>query len=343
MSYAYSDYVRCPNLQQELNQQFLHNPQDTPWPNGALMFVASEMNTDGTLQQTISTGNGKLRTVELVYQPRFTDESSDSAVINCNGGDEYGDTSTTYQLDPEVGKSRSWKLTNENLITRCQSDSAWLAKQIQRHMNAIEHDIDIELAAFIEANKGQFYDQSGDNVNVQTLTSTQDYSSFAIGDIAFETERTQWGRPFVLIGDGAINKYMRAKEAGCCMRQGVDFREFAAQNPHVFVRDPEVPTALGNGDAFVALGAGAIQFIKYNEFESELMRMDDDSVKQGVIVNPNSGIAYDYLAKYDCGRWNFQLKIAYIFATLPQDAYRINDPLRGTNGILQFTVVNPAA
>lgn len=340
MSYAYNDYIDCPALQQELNTQFLNNPQDKVWPNGLLNFVASDFNTDGTLQRAMSPGAGKKRTVELVYQPRFTDESSDSAVINCNGGSEYGDTSTTYDLDVTVGKSRSWSITPAQLATRCSSDSAWAAKEVQRHMDAIEHDIDKELAAFAASNLGSFYDGGGDNVNVQTITSTNDYSSFAIGTIAYETERLQWGQRWVLIGDGEINKYMRAKEAGCCMRQGVDFREFAAQNPHVFLRDPEVPTALGNANSFLALGAGSIQFIKYNEFDGELMRINDQALKQGVIVNPNSGIMYDYLAKYDCGQWHFQIKLAYMFAVLPQDAFRINDPLRDTNGINKFTVVN---
>jgi hypothetical protein len=342
MSYAYSEYIACPNLQDELNTQFLHNPQNTVWPNGALQFVTSEFNTDGTLQTSLTPGRGKLRTVELVYQPRFTDESSDSAVINCNGGPEYGDTSTTYQIDPTVGKSRSWKITPAELATRCSSDAAWAAKQLQRHMDAIEHDIDIELAAYLAANLGSFYNGSGTNRDVQTFTSTQTYSSFAIGDIAFETERTQWMQRFVLIGDGEINKYMRATQAGCCALQGIDLKEFAMQNPYVFLRDPEVPTALGNGDSFIALGAGAVQMVRYNEFDGELIQMNAENIKQGIIVNPNSGIAYDYLAVYNCGVWNFQLKIAYIFATLPQDAYRINDPLRDTNGILKFTVVNPA-
>lgn len=341
MSYTYSDYIDCPALQDELNTQFLHNPQNTVWPNGALQFVASDFNTDGTLQRAASPGGGKYRTVELVYQPRFTDESSDSAVINCDGGAEYGDTSTTYQIDITVGKSRVWKITPDELAARCSSDTAWVSKQVQRHMDAIEHDIDQELAAFIAANLGSFYDNGGTNVNVQTLTTTNDYSSFAIGDLAYEIERLQWGRPHVLIGDGLINKYMRAKEAGCCLRQGIDLKEFAMQNNFPFLRDPEVPTALGNANSFVAIGAGAIQFVTYNAFESDLMKLSDTSIKQGVIVNPNSGITYDYLAKYDCGHWNFQIKIAYIFATLPEDAYRINDPLRDTNGINKFTVVNP--
>lgn len=340
MSYAYNDYIDCPNLQEELNTQFLHNPQETKWPNGALQFVTSEFNTDGTLQTQLSPGAGKKRTVELIYQPRFTDASSDSAVINCNGGNEYGDTSETYDIDITVGKSRTWTISPDQLAARCSSDAAWAAKQVQKHMDAIEHDIDIELAAFIAANLGEFYDTGATNVNIQTLTSTNDYSSFAIGDIAYETERLQWGNRWVLIGDGLINKYMRAKEAGCCLRQGIDLKEFAAQNNFPFLRDPEVPTALGDADAFVALGAGSIQFIKYNAFDGELMRISDQSLKQGVIVNPNSGIMYDYLAKYDCGQWHFQLKIAYIFAVLPQDAYHINDPLRGTNGINKFTVVN---
>lgn len=339
MSYAYSDYIACPAIQDVLNTQFLNNTQRTPWPNGILQFVTSEMNTDGTLQRAITT-EGKYRTVELVFQPRFTHESSDSAEINCSGGDEYGETSTTYQIDPTVGKSETWSITPAKLAERCASDSEWIASQVLRHMENIERNIDIELAAFAASNLGNFYDGSGTNVDIATKIDNA-WAPDALGDILYETERLQWPGQFVLIGDGAINKYMKATQAGCCALQGVDLGEFARLHPYVFLRDPNVPTALGNGDSFLALGAGAIQMLKYNEFELPSAQVNDTSVKAGVLVNPTSGLAYDYFVKYDCGKWHFQVKLAYKFVTLPQDAYRVNDPLYGTNGINQFTVVNP--
>lgn len=339
MSYAYSSYIACPNLQEELNTQFLNNTQNTVWPNGALQLVTSDLNTDGTLQRAISE-NGKVKTVELRFQPRFTDASSDSADIACTGGSEYGDTSTTYQVDTSVGKSRTWKITPKQLAERCEEDSAWVAKQLMRHMTAIEHDIDIELAAFIAANLGEFYGSSDTNVNISTLTSTNNYSQIAYGDMVYELDRLQWPGQFFLIGDGLITKYMAATDAGCCALQGVDLGLFAQMHRFPLLRDPEVPTALGNGDSFVALGAGAIQMIHYNEFESPVSQFNEDSLKVGVIVNPNSNIVYDYYAHWDCGVWNFQIKLAYKFVTLPSDAYRINDPLEGTNGINKFTIVN---
>ena len=340
MSYAYSSYIACPNIQDELNTQFLNNTQNTVWPNGTLQLITSDLNTDGTLQRAVSE-NGKIKTVELRYQPRFTDASSNSATINCSGGDEYGDTSTTYQVDTSVGKSRSWKITPKELAARCEEDAAWVSKQLMRHMTAIEHDMDIEAAQFVAANLGDFYDSSTKNVNVQTFTSTSTYSQFALGDILYETQRLQWPGRFFLIGDGLITKYMNATDAGCCALQGVDLGMFAQMHQFPLLRDPEIPTALGNQDAFVAIGAGAVQMISYNEFASDISRINDEGLKVGTIVNPFSNIEYDYYAKYDCGVWNFQIKLAYKFVTLPSDAYRINDPLEGTNGILQFTVVNP--
>jgi hypothetical protein len=339
MSYSYSDYIKCPDIQDILNTQFLNNATKTPWPNGALQFVTSPMNSDGTLQRVISQ-NGKYRTVQLVYQPRFTHDSSSSAVINCEGGDEYGETSETYEIDTTVGVSETWSIDPALLAERCGSDREWVASQVMAHMINMERNIDKELADFIALNLGTFYDTNSTNVNIATKVNGA-YSVDALGDILYESERIQWPGQFVLIGDGLINKYMKATEVGCCATENVDLGEFARQHPYVFLRDPQIPTALGNGDSFIALGTGAVQMLTYTAFGGEIMNFPNTEILfQGTIVNPLSGIEYDYLAKYDCGKWHFQLKLAYKFVTLPQDVYRTNDPLHGTNGVLQFTVVN---
>lgn len=342
MSYMYNTYVACPAVQDMLNDQFLNNPQLTPWPIGALRVVTNDRNTNNTLQRVISS-KGKLRTVELTYQPRFTDASSDSAVLNCNGGTEYGNTSATYQIDPTVGKSRSWTVTPAEMQESCIDDAAWMAKQVQMHMNAGENDIDKELVTFMQTNRGQFYDSTDTERTTNTRTTTNAYNTDLIGDVAYEFERIQWmtGQP-VLIGDGELNKYMRATQAGCCALQGVDLGEFARQNPFIFVRDPYLPAALGGDERFLVYGWGAIQMLSFLQFENPVLRMNNELVKQGVLVNPESGIAWDYSFNYNCGVFNFQIKLAYVFVVIPQDVYRTDDPLEGTNGMLVFDIENPA-
>lgn len=342
-SYQYADYIACPNLQEGLNNQFLHNPLVTQDPIGALLFVNSGFNTQNTLQRQISPGRGKYRNVELVYQPRFTDASSDSAAINCNGGVEYGNTSTVYQIDPTVGKSRPFTITPAELASMCESDSSWVAKEVQAHMDALARDINAELSTFIAANLGNFY--PGTTPDTEKDTSTKDNQGRFVenltADVVYEWQSIEWaGTPFV-IGDGLLNKYMRAMKAGCCALSGVDLGAFSQQNDLVFLRDKNIGTALGSANKFAAIGAGAIQMLKYHKFDSEIMKMQSDLLIQDVIADPKTGIMYDYLAKYDCGTWKFQLSLAYKFVTLPADIYRTDDPLVGTNGLLSFNINNP--
>lgn len=342
-SYQYADYIACPNLQEGLNNQFMHNPIVVQDPIGALLFVNSDFNTTGTLQRSISPGGGKYRNVELVYQPRFTDESSDSAAINCNGGTEYGNTSTVYQIDPSVGKSRVFTITPAELAAMCQSDGSWVAQQVQAHMDALARNINSELSTFIAANLGNFY--PGTTPVTEKTTSTKDNQGRFVenltADVIYEWQSTEWpGVPF-LIGDGLLNKYLRAMKAGCCALSGVDLGAFAQQNDMVFLRDKNIATALGNTNGFAAIGAGSIQMLKYHKFDSEIMKMQSDLLIQDVIIDPKTGIPYDYLAKYDCGTWKFQLSLAYKFVTMPADAFRTDDPLVGTNGILSFDITNP--
>lgn len=342
MSYAYTTYVDCPALQDQLSDHFLYNPQVTQDPIGALLFVNSDLNTNNTLQRQIAPGRGKYRMVELVYQPRFTDASSDSAVINCEGGEEYGNTSETYTIDPAVGKSRSWKFTPAEMAAACQDDEMWLAKQVQAHMDALARDIHKDLTAFIAANLGEFYG-GGTNKDTQTKTSDGRFTEDLTADVVYEWQSIEWmqNQPFV-IGDGLVNKYMRAMKAGCCALSGVDLGAFSAQNDLTYLRDKQIGTDLGNPDSFVVLGAGAIQMLSYREFENPVYRSTENEI-YGTLVDPKTGLVYDYYAHLDCGVWKFQLKLAYKFVMLPDDSYRINDPLNGTNGLLKFTIVNPAA
>lgn len=342
MSYAYTTYVDCPPLQDALRDQFLYNPQVTQDPIGALLFVASDLNTNNTLQRQISPGRGKIRAVELTYQPRFTDPSSDSAVINCNGGEEYGNTSQLYEIDPTVGKSRSWTFTIAQFAAACEDDEMWLAKQVQAHMDALARDIHRDLTAFIAANTGEFFDGST-NKDTQTKTTTGAFTEDLTADVVYEWQSIEWmqNQPFV-IGDGLVNKYMRAMRAGCCALSGVDLGLFSQQNDLTFLRDKQIGTDLGNPDSFIVLGAGAIQMLTYREFENPVYKSTANEF-YGTIIDPKTGIEYDYFAKLDCGVWNFQLKLSYKFVMLPDDSYRINDELNGTNGVLRFTIVNPAA
>lgn len=341
-SYGYSNYVSCPTLQEQLDQQFLYNPQMVQDPLGLLYFVNSPVNTNNTLQRQISPGGGKYRAVELVFQPRFTDASSDSAEIDCNGGPEYGNTSEVYTIDPTVGKSRPFTVTPTLLASMCESDDAWFAKQIMGHMAAIERDIDNDLAVFVASELGNFY---GNPVvtskDTSTKTSNGQFVEDLTADVVYEFQQLERpGLPF-LFGNGLLNKYMRAMRAGCCALIGVDLGLYTAQNDMVFMRDKYLTTALGSEDSFVAIAPGSIQMLKYLAFESPLMRMDDDMIKQGVIQNPFSGLYYDYYAKYDCGAWKGQIKLAYKFVVPPMDQFNVNDPLYGTNGILKFNIVNP--
>lgn len=343
MSYQYADYIACPTLQDALNNQFMLNPQVVQNPIGALQFVNSEFNTTGTLQRQISPGGGKYRTVELVYQPRFTDDSSDVASINCSGGTEYGNTSVTYQIDPAVGKSRRWTITPAEIAAMCENDAVWVAKQVQAHMDAAARNINEELATFIANNLGNFYPGTTPVTFKTTSTKNADghFVENLTADVVYEWQSIEWPGAPVVIGDGLLNKYLRAMRAGCCALSGVDLLTFSQQNELIFLRDKNIGTALGGADRFVALGAGAIQMLKYHKFDSPIMRMQSDLLIQDIIVDPKTGLAYDYLAKYDCGTWNFQISLAYKFVTLPDDAYRTDDPLVGTNGILEFRISNP--
>lgn len=340
MSYDFSGYVSCPALQNELNNEFLFNPTQVQDAIGMLRLINDPLNSNGIMQREVAPGNGKVRQLQLVYQPRRINGASDSAVINCAGGEEDGETSTTYELDINVGKSFSWTITPKLLAVRCQENAAYLAQQVQRNMDYLARTIDQELNEFAADNLGEFI--NGDtSMDVQTKNLT---SGLMLPDLWEEViaqmQFIEWPfQPFIF-GDGELTKYMRAVQAACCYGTGMNLGDFAQQNPLVFMRDVNTANALGNSNAFLAMGPGSIQMLRYHEFDDPISKMNTDQLVQDVIVDPKTGIMYDYLAKYDCGVWNFQLKLAYKFVTLPEDVYYAQDRLAGTNGLLKFVINN---
>jgi len=351
MSYAFSSFVSCPNIQERLDAGYFNaDPTMFPGHINTLRAVTSPMNESGILQNQIDSKNGHYRQVEVVYQPRMTDATSVSATLNCAAGAEYGETSRVYNIDPNVGASRRWSIGLDDLAPRCENDETYIARQLAMQMQAIKRFMNQEAVTFIATNNGSFAANPGSTVpsGTQLVTKTKNTTTGVflddfLSDVVYQYQLAEaWDRP-IIIGGELVQKYMTALKSHCCATVNVDLQAMMNSDAQsYFFFEPRIGTAQGNSNGFAFLAPGGVQMIRYNAFRGAngIRVIDDQSIKKGTISDPETGLEFDYYAQLDCNQWKFFIGLSYKFVTLPSDVFFLNDQLRGVNYIFEGTVNN---
>lgn len=351
MSYAFSSFVSCPNIQERLDAGYFNaDPTMFPGHINTLRAVTSPMNESGILQNQIDSKNGHYRQVEVVYQPRMTDATSVSATLNCAAGAEYGETSRVYNIDPNVGASRRWSIGLDDLAPRCENDETYIARQLAMQMQAIKRFMNQEAVTFIATNNGSFAANPGSTVpsGTQLVTKTRNTTTGVflddfLSDVVYQYQLAEaWDRP-IIIGGELVQKYMTALKSHCCATVNVDLQAMMNSDAQsYFFFEPRIGAAQGNSNGFAFLAPGGVQMIRYNAFRGAngIRVIDDQSIKKGTISDPETGLEFDYYAQLDCNQWKFFIGLSYKFVTLPSDVFFLNDQLRGVNYIFEGTVNN---
>jgi len=351
MSYAFSSFVSCPNIQERLDAGYFNaDPTMFPGHINTLRAVTSPMNESGILQNQIDSKNGHYRQVEVVYQPRMTDATSVSATLNCAAGAEYGETSRVYNIDPNVGASRRWSIGLDDLAPRCENDETYIARQLAMQMQAIKRFMNQEAVTFIATNNGSFAANPGSTVpsGTQLVTKTKNTTTGVflddfLSDVVYQYQLAEaWDRP-IIIGGELVQKYMTALKSHCCATVNVDLQAMMNSDAQsYFFFEPRIGAAQGNSNGFAFIAPGGVQMIRYNAFRGAngIRVIDDQSIKKGTISDPETGLEFDYYAQLDCNQWKFFIGLSYKFVTLPSDVFFLNDQLRGVNYIFEGTVNN---
>jgi hypothetical protein len=348
MSHTLSSLIACPTIQDRLNDHFTTcDPTTLREPIPFLEFLTSSVNTNGVIQNQISSGNGKLRTVELVYEPRYREsEASTSAVQSCTADDVAGQLSETYEIDPAVGTSIKQKFVLTQLAEICESDDSYIARQIQKMIDACIRKMATTTMGQVNALKGSFgtgVTANGSNeLVVATQKSNGDIDTDFIEQIAFATMDAGYCTIPYIFGYDEIHKAFRRVKAGCCSTSGLHVGEFANQEGMAFFTDYRVKDAFG-ANHFFTTAAGAMQLLTYNEFVGPkgIRTIDDDTYKQTVIRDPATGIPFDFVWKFDCGNIYVQVKLAHKLIGMPTDMFFAGDRLSGVTQVNEFLITNP--
>lgn len=342
-----SSFIECPNLQVEINAAFpvCVNPEPTPFLN----FLVSSENTEGVLQKSISPGEGKLRTVEVRYSQRITEDQITETISdhNCTATTKRGDTITVYDLDETDGVLVEELIDFQDLWRKCQSSNTWLLNRIAAMLDVYQRKLATKMVSQATLLTGQFADGDNDVVadvkTVQTRKANGDIDKDLLTEVEFSAINAGFCGPLFGFGYGEFTKFFRELNAGCCSNQGLDMGALARQFGISVASDRRiVSVADGFGtDNFILVQSGALQMLTWVEYSDPAARIDDDQFKQMTIIHPTLGTPVDFLMKHDCGKVHLIIKSAAKLVGLPTDWYAAGDIFEGVTGVLQFDIVNP--
>lgn len=348
MSHASTDLITCPQIQEDLNNNFgQFDPLGGKDVQGFTDFVVSPTNTTGMLQNKISAGGGKVRSVELVYtQPILESAVSTSPAKKCTSSNEAGQTSKTYEIDTTAGVQYDETFNLLHMAFMCKENSLWIAQNIQRMMDVLSKKIGTINATQLALLNGAFVPgESGVAADVKTIrtrkTTSGDFDINGLEEIAFTAVNNGYTLTPFVFGFGEIYKYMQKLAVGCCANDGINYGDYAGAHNVIFVPDKKVNTALG-GNGFMMVQPGAVQMLSWLEFEGArgINMIDTEIYKQTVIVNPKNGLRFDMQWTNSCGNINISLKLAHKLVGLPTDMYSVGDPYHNVNWVHQFDINN---
>lgn len=349
-----SNYVDCHTLQDQINGYFGCDKSILMKLNETSLtqFLMSPANTNNVLAQSVSPGNGKLRSVELTYIPRIlTNDVGTTIVDTCVATSPYGNRSKTYTIDPLVGVYQERYIDVAELATMCEADESYIGGMLNAMMNAAVRKMDVVLASQVSLLAGEFgvgeTNVSGGVKTVRTRRSSTDngLSTDFISGINFASENAGYCAAPVAFGYGEMWKAAIEINAACCADNGTNVAMLNQITDITFMPNRSVPTALtGHSPAaqFLTLDPGAVQILSYLKYQGAngIRVINDEAYKQTVIIDPATGIAFDFRMVNTCGKLHFFISKSFKAVGVPTDLFYDGDVYDGTTGVNLYNIVN---
>lgn len=353
MSHLLLPLIDCPQVQADLNyinECKIYPRELTPLTE----FLLSDINSNRVLETTVSPGAGKIRTAQVVFTPRAGEgEVDDTLTTDCENTHEAGMDSETYEIDETNGVEWKESLNFANLARICKSNPQYLAERINAGFDVLARKMETKVTnqaallygKFVTEPAGSGINGTNDLKTIATKYADGKFTEDAMQEIMYSVKNSGFCNTPFIFGDNLIYKYMQKAATVCCADTGVDIEGFMQQFQAMFYQSYRVPTALGLPQGFLAIDPGSLYILQYNKFAegSGLETNADNFLRMGTLVDPKTGIEYNYKIYLNpCGeKLNLVMSTAFKVVALPS-TFTGGDRYFGTNGILRFNVSNPA-
>lgn len=351
MSCSAGDLIACEAIQLRLTApEFNGLTDEFSEPSPLVEFLTSPANTQGVIQSIVDDGAGKVKTAKVVYRNRTQESSySNSTAMNCAGGVQDCELSTSYSIDTTVGTSITWSIELSDLQAACMADEYYVAKTLRNKLDGLIRTINTKTWIQSIALFGNFAtSQTSTAINVATKNSTGVYVPEAIQKVKYEAmQNGYYGNLVAFGGNYEFQTYFDSFGYACCNTAvGMDLADFATKKGIIPIFDRKLAPATNGGfttNEFVIMAPGTLQLLTYNQFRGSngITVINSELLKQGVITDPRTGLTVDYYASYTCGVWNFQIKLAHKLIAPPADLFASGDRMNGVNWFNRFNISNP--
>lgn len=358
MSYVTSVLNACPDLQDELDAFFnVCDASLLPDPAPLNEFLWSGLNMSG-ISQTISPGNGKVRTLQLRYDQRLLESAVtevDGCTPSCSAATRRGDLISEYTIDTCDTLQVEELIHASELKDSCRSILEIVTKKIAMLMKAMDArvatkytSLAIALYGAWQANvQNQVADATGNAKNALKLqtyrpTGFTDINPEAFYELQLALKQTNYCNGAAIFAGYQLSKYADLMKAGCCSSQGIDLASILSQYGLAVMWDRRFENLMGT-EYGMAVMPGALQPIYYNHATSLPAQVAGVTVgtnyEQFVMVS-KSGIPYDVTLSDNCGALNIIIRFTGSLVALPTDMFAPGDNMEAVTFVNKLKVMN---
>ena len=311
----------------------------------------SPLNTTG-LNQEVSPGNGKVRTVRLRYDKRILESHVQENAPNptCISEYERGDCYEEYTIDTDENLQESEKIQATNLSATCRSNPEIFTTILMRLIDAVERKVatktTTEAAVLNGAWASDVENVIANQLNVKTLkdSTTDEVFPWTMEVIDNSLIQTGYCDTPVIFSGTKLYQYYRRVLAGCCANQGLDLGELLRLYGKAVMYDRRVVTAFGDNDNAIVLQPKVLTVLNWtlNDWKNGI----DQSIIQGadyfsqVIVSPRTGLKMDLTIKDNCGTVSIIVTATTKLVGMPTDLFPVGDVYQNVNFFNEILVAN---
>ena len=242
-------------------------------------------------------------------------------------------------VTPNEVASWTFEMSVDELNAICKSPDEIRALKLFEAMDLINQSINNSIITLVYTALGNYYggtvNSGATPISVDLITGSPEAANYGeMYKIISEFKKITNGssRP-IIVGSGDLDKFVEFSRLGCCNAQGLDISQ--ANGQFAYFVDYNMDTVINNTEEnYIGYIPQSLKLITANKYRVPYNVVGNQ--ESGELVDPRTGLTYDYYMKYDCEVWTITLKLFWGLYIQPDDIYTAPHNLAGVNQLLGF-------